>query len=225
MKIQIAFLMDCTGSMEQWIQAAKKHIQTIVETTQTQHGNDIHMRVGFIGYRDYGDPERFVVEDFADATTILQRIRDVHAEGGDDIAEDVAGGLFHVKQLSWDDADIKLLFHIADAPPHGIQFHARFLSDRFPGGDPDGRNPLDTMSFLSDQGIAYTFVKINPTTDTMIEQFSNCYSDKFKVLDLQGQGHRAEMLLGPSITQTITDSICYHHTCSQDPVAVEHTPI
>lgn len=224
MKISIAFLMDCTGSMERWIQAAKTQIQTIVDTTRAQHGDDIHMRVGFVGYRDYGEQERFLVQDFTDVPTLLARIRDVHAEGGDDVAEDVAGGLHEIEQLSWDDDGVKLMIHIADAPPHGLQFHARYVSDRYPAGDPSGRNPLDSISKLFQRGIDYTFIQINHSTDTMVEQFSNSYLEagRFKVLDLQGQ--QPELFLERSITDTLTASIT-HYTCSQDPAAVIHSPI
>lgn len=227
MRIHLAFLMDCTASMEEWIQAAKDRIHKIVDSTRAQHGNDIQMRVGFVGYRDYGDSVRYIVQDFTDVATLLERIRDVHAEGGDDCAEDVAGGLLQIKHLTWNDGDVKILVHITDAPPHGLQFHARNVSDRFPAGDPEGINPLTLITQLYEEGIDYTCIKINRSTDTMIEQFSNCYlnSSRFTVLDLQVQnlrqrGHIFEETLSATITASITQ-----YTCSQDPATVEHTAI
>ncbi len=223
MKIDIAFLMDCTGSMERWIQAAKDQTAKIVSDVLAQHGEDVRIRVGFVGYRDYGDDEQFVIRDFNEPDFVLQEIRDLHALGGDDVAEDVAGGLQHLKYLNWN-ADIKIIVHIADAPGHGIQLHSLRLSDRFPQGDPNGISPLGLMSYFSTQGYDYTFVRINGSTDTMIEQFHNCYIDNalFRVLDLSPQGFADDTSLqfGPSITATITQSIYHHHTDTQDPEVV-----
>ena len=223
MRIDLAFLMDCTGSMERWIQAAKNQITKIVDDTIAQHGHDIHIRVGFVGYRDYGDSERFVIRDFHEPTFVLQEIQDVHAEGGDDAAEDIAGGLQHLKDLNWN-ADIKLIVHIADAPPHGLSFHSPRISDRFPQGDPTGINPMHLLFYFSTQGYDYTFVRINASTDTMIDQFHNCYAHNalFRVLDLVSQTRNQDMtlMLGPALTETITQSIYHHYTDTQDPTEV-----
>jgi hypothetical protein len=214
--------MDCTGSMERWIQAAKDQTRKMVSDVIAQHGDDVRIRVGFVGYRDYGDDERFVIRDFNQPDFVLEEIRDVHAEGGDDMAEDVAGGLRHLRDLNWD-ADIKMIFHIADAPAHGLQFHSIRLSDRFPEGDPSGINPLEFMSYFSAQRYNYTFVRINGSTDTMIDQFHNCYlnSSLFRVLDLTPQGRQPYddvLMLGPALTATITQSIYQHYSDTQDPV-------
>lgn len=224
MRIQLAFLMDCTGSMESWIQAAKDQIQKIVHDTIAQHGEDVHIRVGFVGYRDYGDNERFVIRNFHEPALVLDEIRDVHAEGGDDVCEDVAGGLSHLKDLAWNQEDIKLIVHIADAPAHGRQFHGVSVSDRFPQGDPNRLDPMHFMFYFSTQGYDYTFVRINGSTDTMIEQFHNCYvhNGLFRVLDLRPQGYNDDstLRLGPAITATITQSIYHHCTDTQDPEEV-----
>lgn len=223
MKIDLAFLMDCTGSMESWIQAAKNQITKIVDDTIAQHGHDIHIRVGFVGYRDYEDNERFVIRDFHEPAFVLQEIRDVHAQGGHDIAEDIAGGLQHLKDLNWD-ADVKLIVHIADAPAHGLTFHKLSISDRYPQGDPTGLDPRHILFYFSTQGYDYTFVRINGSTDIMIEEFHKCYVHNalFRVLDLAPQTYSDDstLRLGPALTATITRSIYHHCTESQDPIEV-----
>lgn len=226
-QVKIAFLMDCTGSMETWIQAAKDQITTITNDALRENDDNTTIRIGFVGYRDYGDLDRFIVEDFQDAETILRRIRNVHADGGDDVAEDVAGGISKLRSLDWEDADVKLIVHIADAPAHGNMFHAPYLSDRFPRGDPGGLLVMNAMSYFSSHGYDYTFVKINNTTDIMIEEFSKSYIHDalFRVVDLSGQNRRADtlinrddqtLLLSPAITRSITSSIG-RYTASQDP--------
>jgi hypothetical protein len=232
-QVKLAFLMDCTGSMEPWIQAAKDQITTIINDAVRENGDNVNVSVGFVGYRDYGDLERFIVEDFQDSVSILHRIRNVHADGGDDEAEDVAGGISQLRSLDWNDADVKLIVHIADAPGHGNMFHTPYLSDRFPRGDPGGLLVMNAISHLSSHGYDYTFVKINETTDIMIEEFSKCYIHDaiFKVVDLSGQHRRAStptfwrprddptLLLTPAITRSITSSV-HRYTATQDPSEV-----
>ena len=167
--------MDCTASMEPWIQAAKNQMKCIVDTIHSDY-QDSNIQVAFVGYRDINDIERFVVFSFRSASSLLQSIQGVHAFGGLDEAEDVAGGLVQARRLDWDDADIRMIVHIADAPAHGEKFHAVYVSDEFPEGDPNGLDPLDSMLELSRQDFYYTFIKITSSTDTMLEQFHNAFS-------------------------------------------------
>lgn len=156
----------------------------------------------------------------------MRRIREVFAEGGDDEAEDVAHAMMNAHHMDWREADVKMVVHIADAPAHGLQFHPSSVSDRYPRGDPDGLDPRDYVERMSFLDIDYTFVKINRTTDTMIEQFHNCYGNGgvFRVIDLQPQaydrtlgdpqGHMSN-LLSAAVSREITQSI-HRHTSSQE---------
>ncbi len=220
MLIDICFLMDCTGSMEPWIQAAKDQVRQIVDKTQ-QETTDAEVRVAFVGYRDYGDLQQFVVYDFLDDVDVmLDKIRAVHASGGDDIAEDVAGGLFHASQLQWK-GDVKTIFHIADAPAHGGVFHEPYVSDRFPNQDPCGYDLLQMSKMLTERNIDYTFIKINDSTNIMIHKLHGVYTGpgEFRVMDLRPQAVRdtdVTTRLLPSIMTSINASIV-RYTSSQDP--------
>jgi hypothetical protein len=224
--VKICILMDCTASMEPWIAQARNRMVQMVNTVRTQHPQAV-LRVSFVGYRDYGDDQRFVIVPFLEAHETMARIQDVYAEGGDDIAEDVATGLFHALHQHWSDADVKLVFHVADAPAHGLAFHAPNLSDRFPRGDPDGLDPRDFVEKMSFLDIHYTFVKIHHCTDTMIEQFHNCYvqGGSFSVVDLRPQGlprrwydepEGDPTILSEVLTRSISESIT-QYTASQAP--------
>ena len=216
--------MDCTASMEPWIAQARNRMVQMVNTVRAQHPQAV-LRVSFVGYRDYDDDERFVIVPFLDAQETMARIQDVYAEGGDDIAEDVATGLFHVLRQDWSDADVRIVFHVADAPAHGLAFHAPNLSDRFPRGDPDGLDPRDFVEKMSFLDIHYTFVKIHHCTDTMIEQFHNCYvqGGSFSVVDLRPQGlprrwydepEGDPTILSEALTRSISETIT-QYTASQ----------
>lgn len=175
--------------MGPWIREAKTKMVSLIDTVHAQNPN-ARVRVGFVGYRDYDDTERSILIPFMNAQDTMQNIQRLTAEGGDDEAEDVAHGLYRALHMDWSDSEVKIVFHIADAPAHGRDFHRPIVSDRFPHGDPDGLDPRDSVERMSFLDIHYTFVKIHASTDTMLEQFHNCYTQggTFTVIDLLSQG-------------------------------------
>lgn len=70
---------------------------------------------------------------------------------------------------------VKIILHVADAPPHGNAFHAVTLSDHYPKGDKHGRDPRRQLAEMAQRGIDYYFLKINSSTDKMLEVFSAAY--------------------------------------------------
>lgn len=213
MKIDICFVMDITSSMGPWIQAAKEHIYDIVHNLQ----EGAEVRIAFVGYRDYGDARQFVCREFANVNSVLRTIQDVEAIGGSDIAEDVAGGLLNARMLVWEEDAAKSLIHIADAPPHGMMFHEPWISDRFPQGDPQGKDPLGILKSLSEDNIDYTFIKINDSTNIMLKEFHDVYTGpgEFQVMDLRQQGVEE---FAPAVFRSITQTVT-RYSASQDPRA------
>jgi hypothetical protein len=199
--------------MGPWIHQAKTKMVSIVEGVRIEHPLAM-MKVAFVGYRDYGDTERHIVIPFMGVAETMASIQNVNAEGGDDTAEDVAHGLFNALHQDWTGANVKLVFHIADAPPHGMDFHHPRVSDRFPSGDPDGLDPRDTIERMSFLDIHFTFVQIDSSTDIMMEEFNNCYTQggTFTVVDLRPQCTR--YTFDQTLTRSISDSIT-EYTSSQ----------
>lgn len=215
--------MDCTASMGPWIYQAKTRMVELVNQVQKEHPA-ANIQVSFVGYRDYDDDDRMIVIPFQNAQDTMNAIRQVEAEGGDDQAEDVANALEATVHQDWSDADVKIVFHIADAPAHGEAFHPLHISDRFPRGDPDGLDPRDFVEKMSFLDIHYTFVRIHESTDTMIEQFHNCYTKggSFAVIDLFSQKRRRTgdgdpETLSTTLSHTITQHITQHYTSSLMP--------
>ena len=219
--VKLCFVLDCTGSMDPWIEAAKTKMQEIVNDVHAKHPNTI-VEVALVGYRDYGDLVRFRVYDFGSAPDLEDRMGDLRAEGGDDTAEDIAGAFKRATELSWDPADIRMVFHITDAPAHGLQFHPIHLSDRVPRGDPDGLDPLFFLDRWAHLGYDYTFVKITSKTDMMLDVFYRTYSEtpnaglNFHVLDLRRQWYDHSLgdpeesmadLLSPAVSRAVTQRI------------------
>ena len=220
-RVKIAFVLDCTGSMECWIRAAKTKIREIVNTTQREHP-DANIEVGLVGYRDYDDVERFIIVDFTTPEVVMRRLAPVEADGGGDEAEDIAHALQQMLGMAWDDADIRMVFHIADSPAHGTMFHRPSVSDQFPKGDPEGLDPRALMKTMSDLAFVYTFVKITSTTDTMLDVFHNSWvgAGVFQVIDLspqrvgRGRGTDTSDLLSPAVSRAVSHAID-HYTLSQ----------
>jgi hypothetical protein len=224
--VKIAFVLDCTGSMEPWIHEAKTKINEIIESNRELHPN-AHFEVALVAYRDYGDTVRRRVVDFSSPNQIVQALRSIHAEGGDDEAEDIAGALDRALALTWGPSDVRMLFHIADAPAHGNAYHEPRVSDRYPEGDPDGNDPRRLLRHLADMEVEYTFVRITSSTDKMIDVFHEVYTrneGRFRVIDLHPQsyngrygprrGNMAE-LLSPAVTQIVDEAVT-RHSASQD---------
>lgn len=222
--IKIAFLLDCTGSMQPWIDKAKITIEETVATVRNEHSG--YIEVALVAYRDYGDAMRRRIVDFTSSEQIIKTLEDIVAEGGDDEAEDVAGGLDRICGLTWGPSDVRMVFHIADAPAHGLEFHSFRVSDRYPDGDPDGNDPFVLLAHLACQEVEYTFVRITSSTDRMIDVFHNIYAEengRFRVIDLNPQSYdgrygpgRRDMaeLLSPAVTRIVSETVT-RHTSSQ----------
>jgi hypothetical protein len=183
--------MDVTGSMGTWINASRETVIDAVNELRTNFPS-CTFRLSFVGYRDFGDEEQFVVIPFTEQIeTVQQQIEDIYASGGNDTPEDVAGALEKITGLEWT-GQKKLIFFVSDAPPHGTEYHPITMGDRFPEGDPNGRNPMEQMNVLASMGIDFTMFRVTKHVDTMIEKFHQAYQDekatgKFKVLDVEKQ--------------------------------------
>jgi hypothetical protein len=213
-RVKLAFVLDCTASMGPWIEAAKTKIRDILDESTKTH-NQANFQVGLVAYRDYGDDQPFRVCNFSSPETIMGALHCLVAEGGKDIPEDVAGAFFHLSRgiLDWSDAEVRLVFHITDAPAHGLKFHPSHIKDRFPFGDPEGLDPCDFLREMSDAGVYYTFVRITSATDQMLDVFRRTWNkpETFDVVDLRVQGPE---MFGPMVSQSISMSID-HYTSSQ----------
>ena len=115
------------------------------------------MRVSFVGYRDYGDPERFVPVDFTeDIHGVKQLIKSQKAEGGGDTPEDVQGAFNKALNMSWDETSIKFLVFCTDAPGHGF-----WKYDDYPNGLPENFKLEQQMKSFADKRVHFTFLKLD----------------------------------------------------------------
>ena len=169
--IDLCFLIDCTGSMDPYIAQVKMKIDDLVDYYKKAFPGLV-LKVAFVGYRDHCDQERIISLQFTgEIADFKSFVSDVRADGGGDAAEDVFGGLEEAGQLQWT-APNRILFHVADAPCHGKQYHDDVLDD-FPNGDPRSLNAQDLLKVLEDKNVKYWFAKLTDKTDKMITKFRN----------------------------------------------------
>jgi hypothetical protein len=116
--VDLAFILDTTGSMSEEITAVKGTIQKVA---QSLAGSSFRVRMGMVEYKDRGDPFVTRVHDFSsDAQKFASSVANVTASGGGDTPESVNEGLHAgLTRLEWSgDAVGKFAFLIGDAPPH-----------------------------------------------------------------------------------------------------------
>ncbi len=119
--IEVAFVLDTTGSMSGLIEGAKRKIWSIAnQLVSAQQQTDV--RFALIGYRDRGDAYVTTVHDLSsDIDTVYAHLMQFQAEGGGDGPESVNQALAEaVSKLDWSDSrDVyKVIFLVGDAPPH-----------------------------------------------------------------------------------------------------------
>ncbi|KAI9019653.1 hypothetical protein DFJ74DRAFT_769352 [Hyaloraphidium curvatum] len=170
--VDVAFLFDCTGSMQVWIDRCKATVSQVLSRIRTSYPG-ARLRTAFVGYRDFSPPafrSSYALEDFCPPERLEAQLGKVTALGGEDAAEDAIGGLDLVPKLSWA-SRTKLVIHVADAPPHGQRFHDFPVGpkyDRYAAGpDPAGRRPEDMEAVLAAivaKGIDMYFFKVHKCT-------------------------------------------------------------
>ncbi|MBN1952430.1 MAG: carboxypeptidase-like regulatory domain-containing protein [Bacteroidales bacterium] len=118
--IDIAFVVDATGSMGDEINYLKAELDDIMRSLKdTLPDNQINL--GCLVYRDHGDDYVTKMTDLSsDYSKSIQFVRENYAGGGGDGPEAVEEALeVVINGMSWDENAIsKVIFLILDAPPH-----------------------------------------------------------------------------------------------------------
>ncbi|RYH28604.1 hypothetical protein EON65_11605, partial [archaeon] len=192
--LDLVFLSDITGSMQSSIDSIKNKITDIVQDMKALCP-DLAVRLAFVGYRDYvynsktkkasesAKNPRLVTNPFTtNMDQFVQFIAGLEATGGDDQAEDVLGGMNVVAFKGWWESAMRVVFHIADAPCHGYQYNGG-CNDDFPAGCPIGLKPLPILQQLQADNVKYIFIKLNKSTDRMVDKFNAMMSKGVDVDD------------------------------------------
>ena len=94
--LDLMFIVDCTSSMGRWINACRYKIPPMIDFIQSKNPGTF-IRVSVVCYRDYSDQHfQYQVLPFTSDIDQLELFLSLLVPlGGNDIPEDVAGGLFY----------------------------------------------------------------------------------------------------------------------------------
>ena len=119
--VEVAFVLDTTGSMGGLLEGAKRKIWSIA-TAIVDSNPDADIRMGLVAYRDIGDD--YVtrkVELTRDIQDLYANLLELKARGGGDWPESVNEALdVAVNKLQWTAGSDtrRIVFLVGDAPPH-----------------------------------------------------------------------------------------------------------
>jgi Mg-chelatase subunit ChlD len=116
--VDVAFVLDTTGSMSEEIAAVKQTIQKVASSLSTEQ---VTVRIALVEYKDRTDQFTTRVFPFSsDLPSFSRKVAGISAGGGGDTPEDMNAGLHTaLTQLEWSQNSVaRLAFVIADAPPH-----------------------------------------------------------------------------------------------------------
>jgi Mg-chelatase subunit ChlD len=119
--IEVAFVLDTTGSMSGLLEGAKRKIWSIANQMASGQPRP-EVRIGLVAYRDRGDDYVTRVFDLSsDIDAVYARLQQLSAGGGGDTPESVNQALREaVERMSWSPGQevYKVVFLVGDAPPH-----------------------------------------------------------------------------------------------------------
>lgn len=117
--VDIVFLVDNTGSMGGEIDVVIKNLSNIIENISNLALLTGKVRYGAIKYQDYEDVYLSEKIDLTEnVNSVTSFINGMRADGGGDFPEAAAEAFRQASEMSWNADSIKLVFWIADAPPH-----------------------------------------------------------------------------------------------------------
>jgi hypothetical protein len=120
--LDLTFLVDATGSMGDEIASIQKSIKDISTRIKQISDKNLNIRYSLISYKDKNDSYRVKTYNFTTNLEAYQEIlNELKAGGGGDYKESLNEGLSSaINKITWtsDKEAVRLIFLIADAPPH-----------------------------------------------------------------------------------------------------------
>jgi uncharacterized C2H2 Zn-finger protein len=201
-QVSLCFLVDTTSSMSSYIIGVKNQIKAVA--LDVEKSGCVIEGLAFIGYKDHCDGiDHFESLPFTKNVEAFIKFVDnnVRASGGGDTPEDVNGGLKKAVYLPWpDNSGTRIIFHVADAPPHGTTFYSG--SDDYPSGHSTDIPFKTLFQNLLQKNILYQFGKVNNSCDKMLQVFETYYDKPIDAYNIRD----AKMLSG-SVTSSIMTSV------------------
>lgn len=118
-RVEVAFVLDTTGSMGGLIEGAKRRIWEVARRIGEGRPRP-ELRIALVGYRDQGDAYVTRVHDFSgDMDAVYANLSAFEAGGGGDWPEHVSRAMSDaVHRVSWSQGEaLRIIFLVGDAPP------------------------------------------------------------------------------------------------------------
>jgi hypothetical protein len=232
-RIEVAFVLDTTGSMADLIDGAKRKIWSIANSIIDVNPN-ADIRMALIGYRDQGD--EYVVRTYdmtGDIQGLYGKLVRFVADGGGDTPESVNEALdAAVHDLSWSKRDEvrRIIFLVGDAPPHmdypnGPKFRhvirdardAEIIVNTVQAGqDPETQEYWQEMARLG-EGKYFAI----PQDGGQVEVMSSPYDQK--IIELQGRIDKTALPYGSRAQQDEVRSKMEGKAAAPDAVKVDNS--
>jgi hypothetical protein len=182
-----------------------------------------------IGYRDIDtNGARFERIPFtADTKSFADQLAAIKCEQNRDEPEDVLGGMDEALKMAWEDARVRVVFHIGDSPHHGKTFIEDFsatphgpILDRNPQLENSPRPYDEILTDFADRKIDYFFMKVKEagrgvvTTGQMVKLFAESYDENgtkrtpFTVFDPEDfEGKDFAVMLLSCVVDSVSKSV------------------
>ncbi len=125
--LDLMLVIDTTGSMSDELNYLTTELGSIISAIREKYPT-ADLRFGLVVYRDTGDI--YVVRDYAFTDSLDEMQKQLSAQssgGGGDYPEAVEKALDTALEADWRGGNTaRMLFHVADAPPHTENFGAAF---------------------------------------------------------------------------------------------------
>ncbi len=118
--VDIALVIDATGSMGDELEYLKVELRNIARTIERSFPR-VDQRFALVVYRDDGDDFVSRSFDFSNLSRFEDQLGRQSAGGGGDYPEAMDAALEDAADLSWSRDSAKVVFLVADAPPHAQQ--------------------------------------------------------------------------------------------------------
>ncbi|KAL3672959.1 hypothetical protein V7S43_002260 [Phytophthora oleae] len=137
--LELLIVIDCTASMNPWIEEAKSSIVSIIDGKKKDHP--------------------WVLWHVSTVRTFIASLR---AFGGGDDPEDIPGGLAAALEMPFQ-AEAKRIVLVSDAPCHGSKFNDGGENMTYRVQIEQSPDICAQMREMAKRGIDFTFIEIQPT--------------------------------------------------------------
>jgi Mg-chelatase subunit ChlD len=175
--VDLAFVVDTTGSMGGLIAAAQNQMVTMLrELTQAA---DVNLWLGVVEYRDHPPQDNMVykVHAFTDDLQKAQKtIMSLKANGGGDTPEAVLDGIVAAcDELAWWKHSRRLMVLVGDAPPHGVGTRG----DAFSQGCPCGETIASVTRLAEERRVTIHSLGLTPSVNESFSEISYLTGGQF----------------------------------------------